>query len=157
MLVIAALALRCLHGRVSWRPKRGKPGMVECTKHGQEFQRGHACPMCGEADADEDVKVSEASALAIEAKRRKLPNCLDNEVNWHRLAKKLEKKGDATDNGELLAKAKFYDCAMKALRQATVLCTEREDWQRIERSERNALGQDQAEEVANVSPPSGVH
>ncbi|KAB2910234.1 MAG: hypothetical protein F9K40_03115 [Kofleriaceae bacterium] len=140
---------------MSWRPVKGKPDQVECSKHRQVFAIGHACPMCTPEDADDSDKVTEASMLAIEAKRRKLPSILDHEQNWNRLGKKLEKLADKQKGG---VKAKLYDCAMKAYRSATTLCEWREDWVRIERSEKLALGLDAPEDGSDApAAASGVH
>lgn len=141
---------------MSWRPAKGKPGHVECPTHRQVFPNGHACAMCTPDDADDRDKVTEASALAIEAKRLKLPTILQHELNWNRLAKKLEALADERDDG---MKVKLYDAAIKAFRQAASICEWREEWILIERSERNALGDTAPESdlAPAESPSSEVH
>lgn len=141
---------------MSWRPAKGQPGHTECRKHKQVFPNGDACAFCAPEDADGGDKVTEASALAIDAKRRKLPTILDHEENWNRLAKKLETQADERDDG---MKVKLYDAAIKAFRAATAICEWREEWVLIERSERNALGDAAPESdlAPAESPSSEVH
>jgi hypothetical protein len=141
---------------MSWRPAKGQPGKIECSKHRQIFVIGDACAFCTPADSDDRDKVTEASALAIDAKRRRLPSILDHEENWNRLAKKLEADADKRDDG---MRVKLYDAAIKAYRQAATICGWREEWVLIERSERNALGDAAPESdlAPAESPSSEVH
>jgi hypothetical protein len=141
---------------MSWRPAKGQPGKIECSKHRQVFVIGEHCAFCTPADSDDRDKVTEASALAVEAARRKLPSILDHEQKWNRLARKLERLGDDRNDG---MKVKLYDAAIKARRAATAICEWRENWVRIERSERLALGESgPGVDVAPAeSPSSEVH
>lgn len=144
---------------MSWKPVVGKRGYLACSKHGQEWKRPGACPLCSPDDAEAVVERTEASVLAADAMRRKLPTMLDHEEEFLRLAVLGEKWAKSEKKAGRAANARnLLETAVKARTRAAEITEWREDWIRTEREAAEGRDEDRPRPPpADPATRSGMH
>lgn len=144
---------------MSWKPVVGKRGYLACAKHGQEWKRPGACPLCTPGDAEAVVERTEASILAGESVKRGLPTMLDHEAEFLRLAALGEKWAKSEKKAGRAANARnLLETAVKARTRAAEITEWREDWIRTEREAADARDDDRPRPIAtDAAERGGMH